>query len=335
MRRLRLLCILHAIVAPCVVASARADEALELGWDAPSECPDADAVRASVGRMVRTSEGTKLAARVVVRKAPAGYRADVSLDRGEGATGNVRSLEGGTCAEVTDAVALVLALTLDPNAVAPVRPATTATPTATAAVTPSAASTTPTTPRPPSEPSAAPPNRVHDAPMPVHLGTSAGVFLDSSMLPSLAAGARLGVQASYGWARLEARGALAFENEASIADRAAGARYRFFALGLLPGAEVLSWGPVSVDLLAGGQWVRVLGSSFGVSQAADGGTSLAVLDAAAVARFELLSWLVVRAELEGWVPLARPSFVVEGLGALHRVPAVSLQGGLSLGVVLF
>lgn len=334
MTRGRAICILHAVVAAAMVvvatARSRAEEALELTWTAPAECADADAVRASVRQMVRSAEGPKLAARVVVRKETSGYHADVSLDRGAGASGNVRSLEGSTCAEVTDAVALVLALTLDPTAVAPARTVMPPAPTVRAAPAPTA--TAPAT-ADSAQPEA--PRRVQDAPIPVHLATSVGAFLDSSMLPSLAAGARLGVQGSYGWARLEARGALAFENEASIANRAAGARYRFFALGLLPGAQVLSRGPFSIDLLAGAQWVRVLGSSFGVSQVADGGTSLAVLDAAAVARLELFSWLLLRAEIEGWVPLSRPSFLVEGLGALHRVPALSLQGGLSLAVVLF
>jgi hypothetical protein len=343
--RRRFVCIAHAIVgAALVVGSAprsRADDALDLVWTAPAECPDVDAVRASVRQMVRSGERPKLAARVSVHKEASSYRAEVSLERGDGSSGNVRSLEGGTCAELTDAVSLVLALTIDPTAAAPAR--TAAAPTASAAPSP------PATTAPTVASSAAPvastvsSRSVYGArvpvpvpvPVPVHVATSAGAFLDSSMLPSLAAGARLGVQGSYGWGRLELRGALAFENEAAIANRAAGARYRFFALGVLPGAQVFSLGPVSLELLAGGQWVRMLGSSFGVSQVADGGTSLAVLDAAAVARFELFSWLVLRAEIDGWVPLTRPSFVVEGLGALHRVPAISLQGGLSLAVVLF
>ncbi len=351
--RWRFVCIAHATVgAALVVGSAprsRAEDALELVWTAPAECPDVEAVRASVRQMVRSGERPKLAARVAVHKEASSYRAEVSLERGDGSSGNVRSLEGGTCAELTDAVALVLALTIDPTAAAPARTAATPTasavptpPAATAATAATVATAAPTAPAAPAvassaapTASAAPSGTMYDAPVPVHVATSAGAFLDSSMLPSLAAGARLGVQGSYGWGRLELRGALAFENEASIANRAAGARYRFFALGVLPGAQVFSRGPVSLDLLAGGQWVRMLGSSFGVSQVADGGTSLAVLDAAAVARFELFSWLVLRAEIDGWVPLTRPSFLVEGLGALHRVPAISLQGGLSAAVVLF
>lgn len=341
--RWRFVCIAHAIVGVALVVGtaprSRADDALELVWTAPAECPDVEAVRASVRQMVRSGERPKLAARVSVHKEASSYRAEVSLERGDGSSGNVRSLEGGTCAELTDAVALVLALTIDPTAAAPAR--TAAAPTASAVPTPPATTTTASPPAVASSAapvaSVAPPIRVYGAPVPVpvHLATSAGAFLDSSMLPSLAAGARLGLQGSYGWGRLELRGALAFENEASIANRAAGARYRFFALGVLPGAQVFSRGPVSLDLLAGGQWVRMLGSSFGVSQVADGGTSLAVLDAAAVARFELFSWLVLRAEIDGWVPLTRPSFLVEGLGALHRVPAISLQAGLSAAVVLF
>ncbi len=323
MARWRNVCIAHALACAVVVAAVaargQAEDALELEWTAPPECPDVEAVRANVRQMVRNPEGAerpKLAARVVVRKEASGYRAEVSRERGDGGSGSVRSLEGGTCAELSDAVALVLALTLDPTAVGPARQAPPA-PTVT----------------PPAPPRASIP--VQDAPIRVHLATSAGAFLDSTMLPSLAAGARVGVQGSYGWARLELRGALAFENEAAIANRAAGARYRFFEVGVLPGAQVFSRGPVSLDLLAGGHWVRVLGSSFGVSQVADGGTSLAVLDAAAVARFELFSWLLLRAEIDGWVPLSRPGFVVEGLGTLHRVPVISLQGGLSVAVVLF
>ncbi|NOU32418.1 MAG: hypothetical protein HOO96_31320, partial [Polyangiaceae bacterium] len=205
MARWRFVCIAHAIVgAALVVGSAprsRADDALELVWTAPAECPDVEAVRASVRQMVRSGERPKLAARVSVHKEASSYHAEVSLERGDGSSGNVRSLEGGTCAELTDAVALVLALTIDPTAAAPAR--TAAVPTASAVPTPPSTTATvaPAVTTAPAvassaapRASAAPTGSVYDAPVPVHLATSAGAFLDSSMLPSLAAGARVGVQ---------------------------------------------------------------------------------------------------------------------------------------------
>ncbi len=84
---------------------------LQLDWRAAPGCPDADAVQAAVARWAGAPSDAPLVVRGEVTKSEAG-RFTLTLDvEGRG----VRTLEGQSCAELTEAGALVLALLLDPG----------------------------------------------------------------------------------------------------------------------------------------------------------------------------------------------------------------------------
>ena len=95
------------LTAIAVAASARVAIA-DVAWDAPPECGNAAelAVRvaAQLGRSVGTDEFT---ARATVVADGGAYRATVQLGDDE-----ARVLTGASCAEVTDAIALILALAI-------------------------------------------------------------------------------------------------------------------------------------------------------------------------------------------------------------------------------
>jgi hypothetical protein len=89
---------------------------LELHWDAPSECPDRAqllaAIDATLGE-VDAGERRSLRVHGRVRAEPsAGFVVRLELDDGRAST---RELRGSSCRELTEAAALVIAMTIDPR----------------------------------------------------------------------------------------------------------------------------------------------------------------------------------------------------------------------------
>ena len=110
------------IVLPLVLLLATAPEpssapaGLELHWEAPPECPDRAqllaAIDATLGE-VTEGEGSALRVRGNVRAEPTtGFVLRLELDDGHAGT---RELRGTSCKELTDAAALVIAMTIDPR----------------------------------------------------------------------------------------------------------------------------------------------------------------------------------------------------------------------------
>ncbi len=107
--------LLLAVLAVAALARpARADEAI--AWDAPRGCPAAEKVRARVienlGRELREGE---VVAQLAVTKRGRRWKVTMTVKLGEAEPG-VRTLEAGSCAELAEAAALILALTIDPFA---------------------------------------------------------------------------------------------------------------------------------------------------------------------------------------------------------------------------
>jgi hypothetical protein len=98
------------IVATGVCRSARADELrLTLSYEAPPGCPTAQAIQSSV-QTLATRQTKPYSASVVITGAEQHFTARiVSSD------GTERTLVGSSCAEVTEAIAVVLALAISPS----------------------------------------------------------------------------------------------------------------------------------------------------------------------------------------------------------------------------
>ena len=100
------------VLALCAhVDRASAQLPLELAWDVPAECPDADAVRAELERIVVLAEGRSPALLVAegrIVRATEGFRLTLSTER-EGERGR-RTLVASSCGDLLRAVTLVLAL---------------------------------------------------------------------------------------------------------------------------------------------------------------------------------------------------------------------------------
>lgn len=120
----RLLPLLLVAAPPALaVTPAHGAEPLSLAWTAPAGCPSRDDVLAETRRLLggKIESDAPLAARAeVALAAPSDYRLRITLDRTPGE--RPREVHAPTCAELGDAAALILALSLDPAGVAGASP---------------------------------------------------------------------------------------------------------------------------------------------------------------------------------------------------------------------
>ena len=88
---------------------------LELRWEAPPRCPDRAQLLAAIDATLGAVEGERRPLRVHGRvdvDPRAGFVVRLELDDGRAST---RDLRGPSCEELTDAAALVIAMTIDPR----------------------------------------------------------------------------------------------------------------------------------------------------------------------------------------------------------------------------
>lgn len=161
-RRLALFALLAAPVLASGAAGA-AGERVTLRWSAPAGCPDANAVKDEVERLLgasRTQPAKPIEVSAAVARDERG-RWRVRLETAGDGGPRVRELRGASCKAVADASALILALMIDPEAVAtaPASASTTPSPAATPTSLAGAPAPVPTTPS-----SSAPAGPVADAP---------------------------------------------------------------------------------------------------------------------------------------------------------------------------
>jgi len=104
--------------SPCS-ASEETSGILKFTWDAPADCPAEPQVRMEISRLlhgdIKIRQGGNLDVRVTVRNGET-WSADLSTLHA-GQTGR-RLIEAPTCPSVADATALIVALMIDPDAVA-------------------------------------------------------------------------------------------------------------------------------------------------------------------------------------------------------------------------
>ncbi|HWB80965.1 MAG TPA: hypothetical protein VG755_38645 [Nannocystaceae bacterium] len=105
-------------MAAALTAAPAAGDGFELEWDAPPECPDASEVRRQADALTRAAgvemPSGRLHARGIIRATADGFTLDLHLE-GERDEGN-RRLEAKSCAELSQAAALILTLAINPDA---------------------------------------------------------------------------------------------------------------------------------------------------------------------------------------------------------------------------
>jgi hypothetical protein len=303
-----------------VSASVSAQELpIEIAWHAPPECPDADAVRGDLDRIVRVEPGrTPPALSVEGRIAREGesYRLDLTIVR-DGEPGT-RSLTATECADLLRGATLVLALSLGEGVA--IR---------------SDAEPAPSEPQPPEPPVVRPPppapTSIEREPSSIRASLGLHGGIGSGLVPGIAP--RVAIDGSLGERGWRARLSIA-SDVFGARDLPAGVRAE---LSAIEGRAGMCFAPglstLRIELCAEASLALVLGRSRGATD--DGfdsawlglyGGSVAV--AIPIGPLEIVG----RANVAG-APV-RPVLAVRGLGEAHRVSAVAISGtlGIALGL---
>lgn len=351
--------LLISLALVAATAPSRAQERIALRWDAPAGCPGGGAVRAEVDRLLGASRARP--------SRPIDVSAQVSRDErgtwhvrletpGDGAP-RVREIHGASCAALADATALILALMIDPDAVAqapasaPAPPATSppaepspppsspvpeALPTApvpppSTPVPPPTAPPPIATARPPARPAQPPPV----APPPAasrgvsfHLGAWLGA--DAGSLPGVSFGFGATAALLVGAQRIELGIAARPASKASLPGRPTAGGAVDLLAGWAGTCRSLLRSPLALGPCVALEVGRLHAAGFGVSEPGQAERPWVAASAGA-----LLVWapygrlgLTLRADLV--VPLTRPTFVIEDLGPVHRPGDVAGRASLGL-----
>ncbi|HKO90770.1 MAG TPA: hypothetical protein VJU61_06450 [Polyangiaceae bacterium] len=279
-------------------------------------------VSRALGQPVASVAGPEFAVRI--RSARAGFAAQLETGATASGPARERSFSAANCEELTDSVALAIALALGssaPEPPAPQEPATEAAP--------------PPPPAPDEGPSEAPASDASDASGP-HVGVLGWMVADTGSLP----GVGLGVSAGAGlaWSMFELRAVGLFlparEGHPDGADEnSPGAE-----LSLLAGS-VLACAPLSdparrLQVLACAGWE--------LGQLSGEGTQVATPHESSTlwsaARLDLgAGWLIPGSPLalellvSVLAPLTRDEFILKDIGAVHQPASVVARAGLGLG----
>jgi hypothetical protein len=333
MRRLLTGTVAALVVSVAGSSSGQSDSFLELSWRAPEECPSQAEVEAQVAELL--GGPTAAASRV---------KAQVHAWRGEDAlwhveirtvTGSVegeRLIDGETCASIAGASALILAMAVDPEAVA-AKAMEVEAPTWDPSVRPPPLSVKPqggaVGPRlSPPLPAIPSPGEVIP-PEPVGTTLAPLVGLDVGTLPNVAPWFGGAVGLSRGDSRLEARLAFLPQQEKTLSDRPmTGGRFDLTAFGVTFCREVTGRA-ASLSLCGGVEVGMVRARGFGVTDPAEANPIWLSLTPGLLGHWPLSTRLSLRLEAMAGVPLRRPGFDLEPYGEVHRASPV--VGRFSVG----
>ncbi len=316
-------------VAPAAAQAQQASPALALEWYAPAGCPDLADVTARVGRLVdlaHAPDGGAVHARGRIARTHRG-RFRLSLALGARRPSHHRTLVGDACDAVADGAALILALAVDPSAVARRRDAETATASTTEAPAPSP-------PAPPAPPVAATLSAtVPNTPAPVPRATPAAPatrwmlrasgLLDGGALPAVSGGPSLALTVAHRLLRVEL-GAAWVAPRQGLAAAGKGGDVDLAFGSLAVGAEARTrW--IDVGGLAGVEIGVLRAQGFGVTTPASASPPWVAVTLLGTLRRRLgARWNVV-ATVGAALPLLRPRFVLDGIGAVQQPAALGLR----------
>lgn len=304
---------------------------VDLHWDAPAPCPDAEATAARIAARTPAQIGpTPVRVDARVAAVGTGYALTLALARPGGASWR-RDVTSDRCDELAEATALIVAVALDPVFLAEQAPAP--------GVTLPAPPAGPSIASPWSRPSTAP-AAPRDAPAPTTSRAPFGVALRPSVgawfgaLPRV--GAAIGVDVvlpAHRALRVEI-GALAIPRQRTTVAPDAGAQL-WLATAVLRGCFAPAVGRVRpmacVGVAAGAIGGRGRGTAVASATATQPWASAVAATGVEIA---IVRWLGVFARLEGHAHLRRPGFHLDAVGPVHRTGQASATALVGLSAVL-
>jgi hypothetical protein len=325
---------------PASLEAADPTAALELSWQAPQGCPDALAVRERVATLLASvdARGTPRSLRVgvtITTQAREGVRLRLEIAQGESV--DARELVGADCREVTEAAALIVAMTLEPSVLDTLgasepEPATVPEPEPAAeepSREPSADPIEPTVVTPPARAPSPASEPARSLPIGVGAEVEGGVGFGPLPRASGVLAAAVGVRGR--WFRVDATGAYWTPRRSEA--REPGVRAQVWSVGAracgVPRAGRVEV-PLCAGVVAGLMHARGLGSDLEAQRVS---SPWAAVIASATAVVRVLPWLGVRVGAEGHVAFARPAFHTDpSRTQVHRagLGGVALRAGLEV-----
>jgi hypothetical protein len=302
-----------------------APQELTLDWQAPATCPAPADVEAQFARLLggaaRVPTGKHVTATAVVHVAAPG-RWILELTTTLDGAGGKRSLSGDSCASVSSAAALILALMIDP-----------------AAAERAGVSDEPPPP-PPAKPAPAPAVIVAAPPPPAppFLQPTARAFLGGVFLllpePALAAGVAVGARHGHVGAELTV---LATTEQRGETEAAAGVGGDFRLLAGGARACGVLGENVLYQLCLGGELERLSGSGVALGAPERPSATMLAGTGAALVSIPLTGRLALTLELGAAARTYHPTFTAKPEGVtttVFRVPAISASGAAGLSLSL-
>jgi hypothetical protein len=290
--------------------------AAEIAWRAPGECQRADVAAAQVEKLV----GQPLAAidwidfEVEVEVAEAGAHRVVLRTLAEGSAPREREITGASCAEVTDAVSVAIALTISERDHAADEPST-------AHV---------SVPVPVPDPPFPAPSEDAD---PLHFAIGAGLFLESGALPAPVPGVDLGAALEWRSLRIGVSVALFVPQDEQLPNDDRGGRFDLVLAGLdICAKPVLD----SLHLLAcaGFELGRIgaRGDMVLNERAGDAGWYAPRAELGVGYGFAEIARVWLRGGVA--IPLARPQFLLNDTAQVHQPANTSVRGLVAIEILL-
>ena len=299
--------------------------AIALTWEAPAGCPSSDRILAETDRILAGSTvrtDPPIEARARVRQE--GERWLLSLETRRGTAAGSRQLEGESCTALGEAMIVILVLMIDPALVPETPPR----------LEPEPVAQLPPPPPPPAAPLVvARPQPPAPPPAGCRWGRPAlalSALGDLGALPAPAAGGALafGLRRCALGAEVSVHGLSPRTGEAEL-DAGAGGD-----LWLLAGGAAFSLhadlGGLEVGARGGLEAGTMSGRGVGINNPDSGRALWLAAGAGATLALPLTARFAALLGVDLVVPLRRPRFVIDDLGAVHRAAAVT--GRLALGL---
>ena len=300
-------CALASMASVAWASSARAAAPQDLEWTAPRECPTKAEITARVGRLIAKTHGLgdALRARTVVSKDDrGGYHGEVSL--ADDPSSPARRIDGDSCDAVSDAIVLILAIAVNPDAAMAIETTRTEDAPAVAAA--------PVAPFDRSRPFAV---------------TGAGI-VDSGLFGAVTPGAELALGLRATHFSLDLAGTWLATTRATLAQRPSEGSSASVLQLVARGCGAFGGGLITAGPCVGAGLSSISAHGFGSAQPVDRSTTLLLGLVGGRASYRLAPAVALWAEIDAVLAAQRPTFVIDNAGTVAQVPLATAR--LTAGV---
>ncbi|WP_437760692.1 hypothetical protein [Sorangium sp. So ce1389] len=334
---LQALIVTAALLPTRAIAAPTGPRTVELRWEAPDGCPAGDEVRNEIIRLLGSSEQRQPIEVDIAVAREGDARLRLALRIRQPAPGE-RVLQGDDCASMSRAAALIVAMSIDPDAVARNAAAQPQAPDAPVARAPRSPPPASDRPRAADRPTMAGRPPAADRPPAAERDVDGALWLsahvEQALVPTLGVGLAAGGAIRSGWFRADAAAGVVPSSSGRIAGQAAGAEFRLWFLEVDTCARALGHPAVRVYLCALGRqhWLTATGRQ--VDEPFHRTAPILALGLGSLIEADIAAPLRLEGALHAVAPLQRPRFIVENLeGTVYRPPAAGVSARLGLALV--